>query len=656
MFKKISLTLLFSAAAALCSYGGIVDNGDISNYPWVSSFGIEHKIMFQYFPELTIYHPNGLSRHDAWLADIKKAADENDYEFDEELEKLVNFVISPVTSPEAAGPDGKFLEFELYARGKRELFYRNHTEMPQAWKTLLALPVERRRYTTIPVIRAFCSYRMNRGGKLIEVEKALKKMIVSKASGCYDTQGCIADILKSVSKNPRDYNADERAMAVKLLFLKYYINDPDLLKCNRAGNVSFTRESQDCIKKYRNDIWYADIIWVLYTAKEEQLREMCKSDPFLRDIIVCHGLTNRMMEAARKVAMEFYKESVINYPAAAMRLPIAEAIKLLASYPEYNALRDQLIIKTLEGVQKIEAIDEYIAKYPDFAKQKNENVCVWLYSHAELHALAGAELFKLGKPYEAAERWVKGCTAEDMAMVAEQVMTIEELKEFCNKHFDYSFDHDQNVFSLNCARIRDSWDRGVIDKNALNFMVRNILARRLMREERFEEAERYFTGRETHALARKFFNLKYVIDSDEYPRVKKLEAMLNMAHLVRFSGNKLFGTFLEPDNLICNNNFPCTWGTKQSAVKLNKPDLPRFSYRYRAAELYAKAAELTDDSNLKGMILWTAGSILKHRDPKAADIYFKKLYKAAPELTENNWFLPLKKVPDSVRAFYVLGK
>ena len=185
-------------------------------------------------------------------------------------------------------------------------------------------------------------------------------------------------------------------------------------------------------------------------------------------------------------------------------------------------------------------------------------------------------------------------------------------------------------------------------------MLRNILARRLMREERFEEAYKYFTGKETQDLAHKFI---YLEQAAKYrSRAGKLEALLNMALLVRFDGNRLFGTFLEPDNLICRNLFPCTWGTKQSVVKLNKPDLPRFSYRYRAAELYAKAAELTDDRNLKGMILWTAGSILKHRDPKAADIYFKKLYKAAPELTEKNWFLPLGKVPDSVRIFYMYGK
>ena len=657
MFKKFSAALLFSATSALCS-AGIIDYGDTSFLPDVNSYSTVRKIVAKYYPEFTVYLPEGLSRHDAWVSDIKKAAEiiRNTYDDDQDidkdkLDKLIKYVLDPVTSPVAEAPHGRLLEFELYARGKRELFFRNYTELPPAWKTLMDLPLERRRYTTIPVIRAFCSYRMNRGGKLIEAENALKKMISAKAAGCYDTQGCIVDLLKNISRSPDDYDPFERDVALRFMFKKYFFNDPEIMKLNPAANNHLTAK----LEFTDRDIDEWDINWVIYLTGEDTFRKMCKSDPFLRDIIVCYGMTNRQMEDARKVAKEFYKESVICYPAAATKMPLDDAIKLLENHPEYSAMRDQFIIKKLEGVEKINAIDEYIAKYPDFAKQSDKNPDIILNTHAVLHALAGAELFKLGKPYEAAARWLKGCTAEDMAMVAEQVMSIDELKRFCDKNLFY-VGEEQEIFSLNCDR-KDFFSRlEVLNQDQISFMLRNILARRLMRAGRFNEAQEYFTGGNTRRLANKFFTFREKAEDTGSSRAEKLEAMLNMALLVRCDGNRLFGTFLEPDNLICRNNYPCTWGTKQNYVKLNKPDLPRFSYRYRAAEIYAKAAELTDDRNLKGAILWTAGTIIKNRDPEAADVYFKKLYKVAPELTENNWFMPLKKVPDNVRVFYMLGK
>ena len=183
-------------------------------------------------------------------------------------------------------------------------------------------------------------------------------------------------------------------------------------------------------------------------------------------------------------------------------------------------------------------------------------------------------------------------------------------------------------------------------------MVRNLLARRLMRAGRADEAEKYFTGSKTRELAVRFFAFRKVFNSNTASRTEKINALLNMAALTRFHGDKLFGTFLEPDNLICGNRNACIWGLKQKAVTLKKPDLPRYSYRYRAAEMYAQAAEMSSDPALKRCALWTAGTILKNISPKSADPYFKKLFTVAPELTVKNWFLPKKKVPADVAKFY----
>jgi len=635
MVKKSVAAWLFIAGST--AFAGFVNQGDNTGFPGVSGARLKRIISWKHFPDNTRLQPKGLSRRQAWTGDIKKAAEKLNIA-PEKLDEFIKFVLAPGKSDVVAAPHEKLLEFELYARGIRE-FDAEKDQMSPSWEKLLALPLEQRLYTTIPVMRAYCRHARC---SLKYQEEALEKMIASRNQGCLDTQGCILDLIKDIERNPRDYF--EWATAYRMLFRKESVNSWELRYRPEYKDFNF---SDDAVKTIisPDDVWY-DLLWALYTESEENLRTMCKNDPVMRDLIVCLGLTNRRVPKVTKVAWEFYRESVINYPAAAVKLPLDEAVELLNDHPEYHDIRDQLIIRSLSGEEKIRAIDRYIAKYPDFSSDKFDNDAMkykYLYSHAHLHALAGTELFKMGRPYEAAERWINGCTPEDMGMVAEQVMSIEELKAFCDKHFPQPEMLEQEIYSASCDREQSFFSYAeIVNKKQLNFMLRNLLARRLMRAGRFEEARKYFTGDVTRSYVETFFILQAIVDSTASTD-NKVAALLKMAALVRFHGDKIFGTFLEPDNLISKNRFPCQWGTRQTYVKLNKPDLPRYSYRYRAAELYAKAAGLTNDKYLKAKALWAAGTLLKNRAPEIADTYFKKLVVIAPDLTVNNWFAPLSK-------------
>ena len=66
---------------------------------------------------------------------------------------------------------------------------------------------------------------------------------------------------------------------------------------------------------------------------------------------------------------------------------------------------------------------------------------------------------------------------------------------------------------------------------------------------------------------------------------------------------------------------------EEKRVLSSLPDpIKRFHYRYRAAELMWKCAELLPDNDeLKARALWTGGTYLKKRDPKAADRFYKEL-------------------------------
>ena len=645
MLKKVAAAVL--SCTAFAGFAGFVDHGDLTSAPDSISSNLKIMIARKYFPEIREVLPLGKSRTAAWAEDIKKAASGLNVK-EEDLKKFTEFVIYLKSDDIVKAPHSKLLEFELYGQGRRELFYGTHTKLPPAWQKLMELPLEQRKYTTIPVLYSFCRHRLFRNAPSSLLEKTLHEMIAWQKKGCADTQGCILDAINDATREPG--SAADKVLAFRRLFRKQYANHEYLFDLPEYKNTKLTKEF---IKTFLLR-WEAeqDLHWSLYLINEESLRTMCKNDPALRDLIVCVGLTNRAMPDVRKVAWEFYRESEINYPFAALKLPLEEAKKLLQNYPEHRKLYDLLIIKKLQGKEKIEAIDKYIAAYPDYASTDNSRACIKLNTHAELNALAGAELFKLGRPLEAAERWLKGCTPEDMGMVAEQVMTIDELKKFCDKHFPRPVESEQNVYSQDC--VRENNPRGsciIIPAEGLNFMLRNLLARRLMREGRLSEARQYFTGKYTRWYADKFFALQEILDSGNASKSEKLTAVLNMAALVRWHGDKLFGTFLEPDNLICNNRYPCAWGTKQKYVKLNKPQLPRYSYRYRAAELYGKAAEMTEDKTLKAQAYWTAGLLIKKLSPETADKYFKKLFAIAPEMTRENWFLPAADASIEFQAF-----
>lgn len=630
--KLIIALLLLTGFSAFASF---VDDGRWIDVPYISVENFQLAIARKYFPEIRQYLPKGLSRKDAWTSDIREAAQKAGLK-PEQIEPLLEFVLKYRKPVKAPHPE--LLEFELYARGKYELFCREHKQMPQSWQKLLALPLEKRLYTTIPVLRAYVRYRDFHGGNPADF---LQQMLRWKKQGCKDTQGCILDLLNDVGRNPHDYA--EWQLAYKMIFRKQFVNHTSL------KNKSMPPEVLKDLKDAQDQFYTieADIRHSIYTESIENLRKLCQSDPAMRDLIVLTGLTNTMTTNARKVAWEFYKESVINYPVAATRLPWKEGVKLLENQPEHRALRDTLIIQNTTGQEKIDAIDKYIADYLSKSDCKSE--FYGLYDRQYLNALAGAELFYAGKPHEAAERWLKGCYAADIAAVAEQVMTVDELKKFCDKHFPTPVLLEEGVDFRNYQE----QDYSLLKKpEELNFLLRNLLARRLMRAGRFEEARAYFTGVHTRKRSEKFFALQKILNSPSVSKSEKTIAMLNMAALVRFDGDRLFGTYLEPDNLICRNRYAYTWGKNQKSVKLNKEKLPRYSYRYRAAKLYEKAADMTSDRKIKALALWTGGSMLKNLSPRTADYYFKRLYAVAPEMTEKNWFLPRKKSSFEQQAFY----
>jgi len=652
MGKYGALCAVLAVAAPV--FAGLIDHGDYTGFPNVNVDAHLVRIGRSYWPETTEKRPSGIPRAEAWRHDIFEAAKGLNIPADR-LELFIDHIIRYYKTEPVAAPHEKLLEFELYARGRNELFYWDHTdEMPPAWRQLFAMPVEKRRYVTIPVLYAwnrFCEFRHTRWGY---DDDALKVIAISRRAECFDTQGCEMALLNDLPYMVHHTPFFGRKLAeYQYLFRAYVLNCRPQKEWRYTNDMDIFRLANNRGDAFFGGLEMHPLRYSLLREDEETLRRLCIESPVLRDLIVAVGLTNWQMIDVRKVAFEFARESELNYPVLALRVPLAEAEKLLAGKPEHAALLDLLRLKKLSGEAKVNAIDAYVAKYPDYTPKDMPVTSVALNTHGELHALAGLELLKLGCPREALERWLVCGTPEDIAVVAEQIFTVDELWDFCLEHtWNDSTPKYCSVYSEHCSRHNIPVRPNFVGRPEAECILRNILARRLMREGKFDEAQKWFVGERERCCMARFTALRKIALDPESSRDDKLAATLSLAALFRFRGDLLSGTFLEPDNTICGGRYRCVWGAKLPGLKLNKPDLPRFHYRWIAAEFYRRAAEYTDDPKLKGFCFWMAGTLLKNRDPKLADEDFRKLFAVRPELTENNWFKPLSKCGNEVKELY----
>jgi hypothetical protein len=426
----------FIAAAVLSTgcfaFAGLVDHGDYTGFPNVNVDAHLTKIAHKHFPEISRPLPTkGLPRKVAWSQDIKKAAEGLNIK-QSDLDAMVNAILDPLNAAAVKAPHEKLLEFELYAAGMRESVISGKPSTV-SWKKLLELPLEKRKYTTIPVL--YQSYRIENDWSFPKRKTVEAKIKAALDAGCIDTQCCYAAMFtRSIYPSYRGSNSIYNK---KLMIRKYFVNFTPQKPWRYTNEMdTFRRVGGRGDGVYSGENWQLpDFVFALKTTNENILRNECMMDPAIRDFVVAIGLTNRHIPHLRKIAMSMARESEINYPILALRLPTAEAVELLKNYPQFHNIRDLLIIKSLNGEAKIKAIDEYIAKYPDYTPEDMQKTSIALNTHDELHAIAGAELFKMGKPFEAAERWTKACTPEDIALVAEQVMTIEQLIAFCEKYY-----------------------------------------------------------------------------------------------------------------------------------------------------------------------------------------------------------------------------
>jgi hypothetical protein len=241
----------------------------------------------------------------------------------------------------------------------------------------------------------------------------------------------------------------------------------------------------------------------------------------------------------------------------------------------------------------------------------------------------------------------KGDLWDDMAFVAERVLTTDELKAYV----------DQLPAELEKGDSVAGSEDGV-------GKLRYLLGRRLVRENRYDEAGRYLPVPCDKVLERYVKALKDGAD-EKLPKLERARAWFTGAWLARYDGMELMGTEGYPDGFSEGGDFEMVDLAHQrqagvyqvtqyengeekkvnlpGALKATKAELQRlaknkinpnvrFHYRLIAGALAIRAAGFLEDNSAElADVVNTAGQWVKDRDEKIGDRYYQILEKRCPK-------------------------
>lgn len=319
--------------------------------------------------------------------------------------------------------------------------------------------------------------------------------------------------------------------------------------------------------------------------------------------------------------------------------------------PMTRWIRARLLLRDGKLAEAQKLLDQTAATLPDPQLTQDE-----LDFHSEwaeggkiaTPSLASSEsavlLTTQGKYVEALDRFLKSGFWVDAAHIAEQVLTVDELKAYVDAHWPASLVKDlpeEEWFSYNEGL-------ETAPSNHIAHDLRNLLGRRLARAGRLGEAQPYLPAEMETSLGSLREALLHTEEPGQ-PDGRRAAAYFRAACVTRKQGLELLGTELDPDWYLFEGQYEMNY-RKEMAARAENPHLKpgpgelektertrpepdkRFHYRYRAAELARKAADLLPDgSDQKARYLATAGTWLKARDADAARPFFKALLDCCAE-------------------------
>jgi hypothetical protein len=190
------------------------------------------------------------------------------------------------------------------------------------------------------------------------------------------------------------------------------------------------------------------------------------------------------------------------------------------------------------------------------------------------------------------------------------------------------------------AEENEKYGQSEVSPVLLRTQIRYLLARRLMRSLRGDEAREYYPPEWMPQYLALVQFLRTGWD-EALPADQRAKALFQAAIITRTNGMELIGTEVEPDWHIHSGNFEegvsvATRATNENAKVLvasedelsratqhNADPEMRFHYRYQAAAFAWEAAKLMPNNfEDAARMLCTAGGGIRIRDPKTADTFY----------------------------------
>jgi hypothetical protein len=261
------------------------------------------------------------------------------------------------------------------------------------------------------------------------------------------------------------------------------------------------------------------------------------------------------------------------------------------------------------------AAENYAAalRHPDAGQMLDLENQGLLRAETGLLSLARGDFLAAMEFFWAAGEWYW----RDTAFLAERVLTADELKAFVAAR------KDESLASRDLRKqLADSIDKragaGADPSKSMEIRIRDLLARRLMREGRFEEAMPYFRSEEIRAMAASYAGLRREA-TRRWTDIGKSEALFLAALLARRWGMEMMGTEGAPDFFTSEGFLGCCGGFVSQPGARDRDDVMapavfpqegagpgeherflasapkperRFHYRYAAAQLASDAADL----------------------------------------------------------------
>lgn len=198
---------------------------------------------------------------------------------------------------------------------------------------------------------------------------------------------------------------------------------------------------------------------------------------------------------------------------------------------------------------------------------------------------------------EALYSFLMGNAWSDAALIAEEHLSSAELRKFADAHED-----NPQIPPLMTAKLR------------------HLLARRLMRENRFSEAGKYFPPalREVHGV---FAETAAEAENASLEQERRAAAYFRLGQIMLRHDIALFGYELAPDYFICEGEYD-SYPIRQNS---GNTALPRFHYRLREAEYFRRAGEASRTPELRFLSYLAGGYVLRNRMPEQAEPFYRSL-------------------------------